>query len=271
MAYCPKIAVAGINSVTGDTDAVVMCEDKSPQQVSGAQSLGGTVFCVGCSRARHVIANCPYAIKVVDVSSGKEDLGAVAIGDDEGLQLSSLCHEEDQLDPVAVVGGMASCGDQRLDEDVSSESSQEQQEGVPDGRDSCLHMNSGGADQVDSQLSNAEAPVKEMGEVPKFQHRSAATVVVSPPRHGAAAKVDVISDDVMDLPQVEVGCPTPADCDVMAGAAAVPQDYDYMQAMIENMSRDILVQEESMTEWGIHEDMFDDCPSSDDEDYIGFF
>ena len=79
----------------------------------GDHLLSGLVFCAGCSEAEHVVGNCPVA-KVVNISSGEEDLVAVAISDDEGLQESSL-HPEDmvdeQLDLAAVVGGMASCGD----------------------------------------------------------------------------------------------------------------------------------------------------------------
>ena len=69
------------------------------------------------------------------------------------------------------------------------------------------------------------------------------------------------SDDVTDLPQEDDGClaPSTADSDVMVEADVEPH-LDFMQALIGNMARDLEIQEESMTEWGIHEDMFEDCP-----------
>ena len=51
--------------------------------------MSGLVFCVGCSRAGHVVANCPDAAKV-DVSSEEEDLAAVAMSDGKGLQHVSV-------------------------------------------------------------------------------------------------------------------------------------------------------------------------------------
>ena len=260
------------------------------------------------------------------INSDAEDLAAVAKGIQHVVELTQSKSSR--------LTSEASCGDQMLyGEDVSSGSSQKQQEGVPDGRDSCLHVNGGGADQFGKQLSNAEVavavleavesvpepvgltepievvieatvvkdlavvtmepvgevieavtlqaapvevPVKEMKEmevVPKFQHRSAATVGVSPQQRDcstrAAVENDVINsqrhvpgdvrpkiqprDDVTDLPQVEVGGPTPADGDVMVAAAVEHQELDFMHALIENMARDMGIQ-------GIHGGIFDDCP-----------
>ena len=215
MAYCPKAAAVGINGDTGDLAAVVMCDGKNPQQVSGAQSLSGLVFCAGCSQDDHVVGNCPVAA-VVDVSSEAEAAAAESV---EAVSEPVLAAE-----PAGAVAA----------EPV-----------------------------VEMAVEAAPAEIA----VPKSQFRSVAAAGVSPqqsvcPELTQPRARDDVTDDVTDLPQEDAGCPTPADSDVIVGAAAVPQDFDYMQAMIEDMARDMAAQENSMTAWGIPGDMFEDedCP-----------
>ena len=196
--------------------------------------MNGLVFCVGFSEAEHIVG-CPVAA-VMDIRCGEEDRVAVAISEDmvdEQLNLAAVA-KSSQLTSEA------SYGDQMLfGEDISSGPSQKQQEDVPDGSDSCLHVNDGGADQVDSQLSNAEvavvvlqavetvpepvglaepaevvteaAVVKDMAEVPvkklvvpaKFQYRSSQ----ENSQHRSAVAVD--------SPQLGAGCPAQPHTDKM--------------------------------------------------------
>ena len=113
---------------------------------------------------------------------------------------------------------------------------------------------------VKSQLRSAST---------KSQPQSVAVVSGSSQQHVPSSVCPPLkmtqSGDVTDLPQDDAGCPTPADSDIIVGAAAVPQDFDYMQAMIEEMARDMAIQENSMSVWGIPGNMFEE------EDCLGFF
>ena len=299
VAYCPKAAVVDTNDDTGDLAAVV-CDGKGPQKVSGAQSVSGLVFCVGCSEAEHIVG-CPVAA-VVDISCGEEDRVAVAISNDEGLQESGVRPEDmvdEQLDLAAVAKSSqltseASYGDQMLfGEDISSGPSQKQQEDVPDGSDSCLHVNDGGADQVDSQLSkaevavvvlqavetvpepvSAEVPVKKLVVPAKFQYRSSqensqhqSAVAVDSPQLGAGCPAQPHTDkmtqprDVTDLPQEDATClaPPTADIDIYG---------QELMRTIEAMNRDMewLREGSDMGAWGLPPGNM-----AEEEDCLGFF
>ena len=195
--------------------------------------MSGLVFCVGCSEAEHIVG-CPVAA-VMDIRcSGEEDL--VAISDDEGLQESSL-HPEDmvdeQLDLAAVVGDMASCGDQMLyGEDDSRDSNKKQHEGEPV---EAVIETAVVKDPAAGTVEPVEVPVKVVvvPVEPNFQFQSAAPVAVSLPQQSVCpTQDDVITKsqqhvsgsvrtkhkmtqprDVTDLPQEDASCFAPPTAD----------------------------------------------------------